>query len=290
LTTSAWFDIIATRCNNNELQYKNVESRPIDLFIFFAYLLQLIANTSNCNNCIRREEKMSSANLDNPRQEIEEAIDVGDLYKLLRMNGMLHGHFCPFSAIGVKAAARAVRELGVKSRGMEETVAIVETNNCFSDGVQFVTGCSFGNNALIYRDYGKTAFTLARRSGDGVRIAVRGDRVTEERSPEAAKLFERVVVKRGGTEADRKRLSELWKELSFRVLDLPDEEVFDIKRVNIEVPAYARIFRSVKCSVCGESIMEPRARVKDGKPVCIPCSGQEYYQLAGDGISIIVGS
>ena len=31
-------------------------------------------------------------------------------------------------------------------------------------------------------------------------------------------------------------------------------------------------------------------RIKDGKPVCIPCSGQEYYQLAGDGISIIRGS
>ena len=108
---------------------------------------------------------MSNTNIDNPRQEIEEAIAAKDLSKLLRMNGMLHGHFCPFSAIGVKAAVRAVRELEVRATGMEEVVAIVETNNCFSDGIQFVTGCSFGNNALIYRDYGKTAFTLARRSG-----------------------------------------------------------------------------------------------------------------------------
>lgn len=43
---------------------------------------------------------MSNANLDNPRQEIEEAIATGDLSRLLRMNGMLHGHFCPFSAMG----------------------------------------------------------------------------------------------------------------------------------------------------------------------------------------------
>ena len=229
---------------------------------------------------------MSSASLDNPRQEIEEAIDAGDLYKLLRMNGMLHGHFCPFSAMGVKASVRAVRELGVKSTGMEETVAIVETNNCFSDGVQLVTGCSFGNNALIYRDFGKTAFTLARRNGDAVRISVRADRVMEERSPEATQLFERVVVERSGSESDKKRLSELWTELSFRVLELPDDEVFNVKKVTIDVPAYARIFASVKCSVCGENVMEPRVRMKDGKPVCIPCSGHEYYQLAGDGISI----
>ena len=229
---------------------------------------------------------MNNANIGNPRQEIEEAIATGDLSKLLRMNGMLHGHFCPFSAIGVKAAARAMRELGVRSTGMEEVVAIVETNNCFSDGVQFVTGCSFGNNALIYRDYGKTAFTLARRTGEAVRISVRADRVMEERSPEANHLFEKVVVERGGSEDDKKRLSELWAELSFKVLELPDEEVFDIKRVAVDVPAYARIFASVRCSVCGEDVMEPRVRMKGGKPVCIPCASQEYYQLAGDGISI----
>ena len=225
---------------------------------------------------------------ENPRQEIEDAIYAGDLSGLLRISGRLHGHYCPFSALGVKAGARAMRELGIRqSMGMEEIVAIVETNNCFSDGVQMVTGCSFGNNALIYRDYGKTAFTLARRNGQGLRISVRADRVMAESSPEANELWERVVVQRRGSEDDRKRLSELWKELSFRTLTLPDGDVFSIKQVNIEVPSYARIFASVKCSVCGEDIMEPRARFKDGKAVCLPCSGQEYYQLAGDGLSII---
>jgi formylmethanofuran dehydrogenase subunit E len=230
---------------------------------------------------------LKSIDVSNPRMEVEAAIAGGDLAKLLEMSGMLHGHFCPFSAIGVKAAARAMKELGVRSTGMEEVVAIVETNNCFSDGVQFVTGCSFGNNALIYRDFGKTAFTLAKRTGEGVRISVRADRVLEERSPEANELWEKVVVKRSGDASDSKRLSELWKELSFKVLELPDEEVFDIKRVTTEVPAYARIFANAKCSVCGENVMEPRARMKDGKPICIACSGQAYYQLAGDGISTI---
>ena len=220
---------------------------------------------------------MSNTNIANPRRDIEAAIAAGDLPELLRMNGMLHGHFCPFSAMGVKAAVRAVRELGVRSTGMEEVVAIVETNNCFSDGVQSVTGCSFGNNALIYRDYGKTAFTLAKRTGEAVRISVRADRVMEERTPEATQLFERVVVERSGTEADKERLSELWKELSFKILDLPDEEVFDIRRMTIEIPSYARIFANVKCCVCSENIMEPRARIKDGKPICIPCS-DHYFQ------------
>lgn len=226
-------------------------------------------------------------NLENPRREIEEAIYAGDLHKLLRISGMLHGHYCSFSALGVKAGARAMKQLGVKkSTGMEEVIAIVETNNCFSDGVQIVTGCSLGNNALIYRDYGKTAFTLTRRNGEGLRIAVKPGCV-EEQAPEAAALFRKVVIERRGNEADHARVLELWAEISFKMLDLPDEAVFTINPVKIEVPAYARIFSSAVCSVCGENVMEPRARLKDGHTVCLPCSGQAYYQLAGDGMTII---
>ena len=230
---------------------------------------------------------MNSANIDNPRHEIEETIAAGDLAKLLEMTGMLHGHFCPGVASGVKAAVRAVKELGVSSSGMEEVIAIVETNNCFSDGVQFVTGCSFGNNALIYLDYGKTALTLAKRNGEAVRVATKHDGFSlEEREPEAMELFQKVVAERQGTEADERRLKELWRQISFRVLDIPDNELFNVSKLTIEVPAHARIFANVKCSACGENVMEPRARIKDGKPVCIPCSGQEFYQLAGEGISL----
>ncbi len=222
-----------------------------------------------------------------PRQDIEEAVAAGDLRTLLVISGMLHGHYCPFSALGVKAGARAMRELRASSIGMEELIAIVETNNCFSDGVQIVTGCTFGNNALIFRDYGKTAFTLARRNGEGLRVSVLTDRVLEEESAETTELFKKVVVQRRGTEEEERRLSLLWKDLSFRVLELPDEEVFDIKKVTVEIPYYARIFDSVKCHVCGESVMEPRARTLKGEYVCLACSDQEYYQLAGDGISTI---
>jgi formylmethanofuran dehydrogenase subunit E len=101
-----------------------------------------------------------------------------------------------------------------------------------------VTGCTFGNNALIFRDYGKTAFTLARRNGEGLRVSVRADRVLEERSVETTKLVDKIVVQRAASE----------------------EEVFDIRNVIIEVPSYARIFPGATCPVCGESVMEPRVR------------------------------
>jgi formylmethanofuran dehydrogenase subunit E len=226
-------------------------------------------------------------NREKPREEIEAAVAAGDLPRLLEISGLLHGHFCPGSAMGVKAAARAVRELKTRATGMEEVVAIVETNACFADGVQMVTGCSFGNNGLIYRDYGKTAFTLTRRTGEGVRVAAKADGSPLARYPEASALFQKVVKERRGTPEDDARLRQMWVDIAFKMLEIPDEEIFDIQRVDIEVPAYARIFGSVRCAACGENVMEPRARLRDGKPLCLSCSGSDYYQLAGDGLAII---
>ena len=226
-----------------------------------------------------------------PRAAIEALIREGNTEALLQKAGELHGHFCPFLALGVRAGVIAMRTLGVaENPGMEDVVAILECNNCFSDGVQMVTGCTFGNNALIYRDVGKTAFTLARRSGDAVRVALRADFVDGFRSrlpEEASALFQKIIQEQQeATPQEHARLMELWREASFQQLALPEEQVFTVQRLRVQVPPRSHLFASVRCAVCGESVMETRARIKDGQPVCIPCSGYEYYQLTGNGIAV----
>jgi len=227
-----------------------------------------------------------------PREEIEALIRQGDLEGLLNKAGELHGHFCPYVALGVRAGYLTMRELQVRSVGMEGVVAIVETNNCFSDGVQMVTGCTFGNNALIYRDVGKTAVTVAKRDGTAVRIALKaewGDQF-DARYPEASALFRKIVVNREeATPEENERLMQLWAESSFDQLRLPEEEIFNVKRVSIEVPSFAPIFASVRCAICGEKVMETRARIKEGKPICMDCASVEHYLLDGSGISVAKG-
>lgn len=226
--------------------------------------------------------------LDQPRKEIEAALDNGNLDMVLRLTGLIHGHYCPGSAMGVKAAARAVREIKAASTGMEEVLAICETNSCFADGVQMVTGCTLGNNALIYRDFGKTAVTLTHRGGDAIRVAAKPDGLAlQDREPEAWALFTKVITQRQGTPEEEERLRHLWIDTSFKVLEFPDDELFTITHLKVDVPDYANIFTSVICAECGESTMEPRARIKDGKEICLSCSGQAYYQLAGDGMCLI---
>lgn len=222
---------------------------------------------------------------ENPRTEIDKLIENEDLQNLLEKTGELHGHFCPYVSLGVRAGVIGIKILGVKNTGMEEVLAIVECNNCFTDGVQFVSGCSFGNNGLIFRDIGKTAVTFTRRDGKGIRISVKfSDDFLKDKYPEHMKLFEKVVVKREGTEEENKKLRKLWAEISFNMLKEDAETLFKVEEVDVEVPEYAPIFGNIRCSVCGERIMETRGRFKDRKPICLSCASLEDYVMDGRGI------
>jgi formylmethanofuran dehydrogenase subunit E len=101
-----------------------------------------------------------------------------------------HGHMCPGLAIGIRVAEQALLEMGERP-GDEEVVAIVETNNCAVDAVQYVTGCTFGKGNLIHLDYGKNAFRFIRRNdGKAIRILVK----SEAMKPPGAE--ERILSKR----------------------------------------------------------------------------------------------
>jgi len=227
------------------------------------------------------------------RKNIEELIEKGDLKGLLENTGELHGHFCAYSACGVKAGYISMRELGIKNTGMKDFVAIVETDNCFSDGIQLVTGCTFGNNGLIFRDYGKTAVTVARRDGTAIRIALNSDfdDSIAEKYPDANALFDKIVVQREeATEEEMRRLMQLFTEMSIEMLEVPENEMFRIEHKTLKLPEYAPIFSSTKCAFCGEKVMATRIKERDGKPACIPCAGAEYYEMNGTGIKDVGGS
>jgi len=225
-----------------------------------------------------------------PRTEIERKIADRDHASLLTETGKIHGHYCSYLGLGVRAGALAMRRIGGTSDGMEQLVAIVETNNCFSDGVQYTTGCSFGNNALIFRDFGKTAVTLIRRSdGKGVRVSMRKDvdALFRQMDPETDDLFKKVVKDRLGTPEDMMRMMQGFAKLSFAIMNLDDDRLFNVKDVHMELPGYAPIFDTVECSICGEPVMATRAVKMGGKDLCIPCSMTRYKQLDGSGINDI---
>jgi formylmethanofuran dehydrogenase subunit E len=221
------------------------------------------------------------------RGAVAQMIRSGDLMGLLRQAEGFHGHLCPMVTLGVKAGQYAMAKLNRHHHGMEEVVALVECNNCFTDGIQVVTGCTFGNNALIFKDLGKTAVTVARRDdGFAVRLAVR-PRFREElfsRYPAAGPLFDKVVVKRQGDHEDIHRFQHLWAAVARRELEVPLAEQLFIEELTITLPPFARIYDSLICAVCGEAVMATKAVTQDGRPCCRACAGGDFALLTGDGI------
>lgn len=224
------------------------------------------------------------------RRAIETMIRSQDLGGLLRLVETFHGHLCPFISLGVKAGQYAMSELDRPNTGMEEIVAIVECNNCFTDGIQVVTGCTFGNNALIFKDLGKTAVTVARRDdGWAVRLLVRPDYREKmfARYPNTKPLFQKIIGQRQGSAEERHRFEHMWEAIARRELKTPLEEQFVIQSLTITLPEYARLVDSLICSVCGESVMATRTVGPVEQPLCLECARREHYLLTGQGISCV---
>lgn len=213
---------------------------------------------------------LQSEPLDNPvvarlDPEIRPRLPL-DFHKTLEF----HGHLCPGLTIGYRAARIALERLGVERGEDEGLLGIVETDACGVDAFQVLTGCTIGRGNLIFKDYGKQAFTLVRRAdGRGVRVALKPGALTPKR--EHAELRARVAAGLA-TEAEREEFGRLHREQALQLLDLPEEEFAMVREVEVDLPPKARIFPSVQCAFCGEAVMEPRARLREGKPACIPCA------------------
>lgn len=158
-----------------------------------------------------------------------------------------HGHSCPGTAIGFKVGEIVIEKFG-RSKD-EEIVAIVENNSCSIDAIQFMTGCTFGKGNLIFKDHGKHVYTfIDRRSGKSIRISL--DKGVQE-------LMEKFKTSRD--------------ELPGKILEMNPYEIFTVTSVNVKPPEEAKIYNSLRCAECNELVAEHRARIKNGKIVCIPC-------------------
>ncbi|MBD3181903.1 formylmethanofuran dehydrogenase [Candidatus Poribacteria bacterium] len=147
-----------------------------------------------------------------------------------------HGHQCGGLTWGYKVALFALEKLNFDRASDEELVVIVENDSCAVDAIQYVTGCTFGKGNFIFKDYGKHVYTFFNRNtGQSIRIS-----------------------RKKGTNFDD-------------IMSAKGEDLFEVSEPKEEIPKRARIHKSIECSRCGESAMETRIHILDGKHLCEPC-------------------
>jgi formylmethanofuran dehydrogenase subunit E len=227
----------------------------------------------------------------NPRAGFIDAVRKNDAATCLVKTAEIHGHYCPGSALGVMASLYGLGLLGINAGDsdgvMENLLAIVEINACFADGIQAVSGCTLGNNALIYRDIGKLAVTFAVRGNEeGIRVMVRPEfaRHIAEAVPEFYPLMEKVILKRSGTPDDLKHFRKTGRDAAFALISLPFDVLFEARAVVPDIPPYAPIADTGICPECNEPVMTSKIRRHGSrKGTCLMCSGG-YFEVEGRGI------
>lgn len=179
-----------------------------------------------------------------------------------------HGHSCPGLAIGIRASEAALEYFeGVDP---SEMIAVVETDMCGVDAIQYLTGCTLGKGNLIHKDYGKLAFSFFHRTSDkGLRLLLNQE-IRSELDTELRKLMNKRDAG-NANEEDKNRIATLRLEMEQLFMKSELKEMFRHELLAVTPPRPARVLQSLDCEHCGESTMESRTRRFDGCTLCLPC-------------------
>lgn len=185
---------------------------------------------------------------------------------------VLHGHKCPAMPLGLRAGAAAMNALGVPRATDSQLLAAVETGEdhcgtCFADGVQMITGCTFGKGNITRLGYGKWGLTLTdAATGRTIRVTPRAETMQASQRSEFIHAYRRKGVPASQVPP------EVAEPLITRVLDASQDQLLSLGQIeNVQVTRRAHSFDGLICESCGEMVIERYARVVGGKTVCIPC-------------------
>ncbi len=168
-----------------------------------------------------------------------------------------HGDVCAGIAIGTRMSIIGFRELGMNPlERNRDLVVFVEADRCLADAIQAISGCSLGKRALKFKDYGKFAATFLDSSTNK---AVRISSLNKPR---------------------KDMIEEEMKNLVNEILETPDEELFKIQKVQVNLPEEdlpGPPRHRTTCERCGEGIMDHREIIVNDETLCKSCAEGAYY-------------
>lgn len=190
-----------------------------------------------------------------------------------------HGHKCPAMPQGLRAGHLAMDILGVqRARGGGELKAIVEIGDhhfsgCFTDGVQFATGCTFGKGNIVKQPLGKFAFTLIdTRTKRAVRVSSKYDRM---KVCLEMPFFEQRKQGIPPFKLDPSVVEPLIEDVvSHDWHDMFDVQIFE----NYPVQKVSESFNATRCDGCGEMVVTEYAKELNGQVLCDTCFAANVHR------------
>ena len=187
----------------------------------------------------------------------------------------LHGHKCPAMPMGLRAGAAAMNRLGIQRTGDSAWLALVELGDhhcatCFADGIQVITGCTFGKGNIQKTHKGKWGVTLVdKKAQKAVRVSPKAEVMARNKETPFFQDYRKKGVP--PTQVPEAVVQPLLDS----VLNMPEDQLFNISEVfdyPYQEPPHS--FESFVCEECGEMTVLQYGRIsKEGKKVCQDCAG-----------------
>lgn len=198
---------------------------------------------------------------------------MNNIRSFLERSTARHSHLCPRQVLGVRIGLLAAHlfDLQPGENPEKRLLTIVESDGCFSDGVEVATGCTLGHRTLRLEDYGKIAAVFVDTdTGRALRIAPHSD--VRERAFDCT------------PDEPRRYFAQLQ---AYQVM--PDNKLLLVQEVRLTIPVEKIVSRPglrVNCATCGEEIINEREVIRDRLTLCQTCAGLGYYQTVIPAASI----
>ncbi len=199
------------------------------------------------------------------------------MFKLPDWTFDFHGHRCPFMPIGYRMGTLAMEKLSVEKSQNHEMHVLSEMGvghpqGCMQDGIMSATSATFGKGLIEKLNYGKVAATFWYPGKGGVRISLKNEFSDSLTPHEFFKYRKKGVEPSDIPESVRADIINI-------VLSASNDDLFNVTMLpKFKYTPVAGSFAKAACEICGEYVFERYLRTKDGKRVCIPCSGQEPFE------------
>jgi len=187
------------------------------------------------------------------------------LDEILHESSARHKHLCPRQVLGARMALYASELLGLDLPRLDKRLLVIaETDGCTMDGLIAATGCHVGGRTLRILDLGKVAATFVDTNTE------RAFRIVPS---SASRLIAADYVPQSRNH---------WESMLNGYQVIPNEELFKVHAVKLNVPLAEIISKPGKkaiCDICGEEIINGRELVKDNVVLCRACADESYYYL-----------
>ena len=172
--------------------------------------------------------------------------------EFLEAGQAFHGHKCPAMPMGLRVGAAAMNKLGVERAQDGQLLALVELGEdhcatCFGDGIQMITGCTFGKGNIRKLHHGKWGVTLIdTKTGRAVRVTPKAEAMlANKKSDFFAKYREKGIPA-------SKVPAEVVDPLVKKVMSAPENQLLDVGEImEYAVPKKVDSFAGFVCDNCG---------------------------------------